>query len=280
MTTPEGPIGAEASQTAIQPVSPERITRPEPAREGPVRSGATRAAESQPAPPPPPPHHASPDATIDATVAKSVKTAYDVLAHTIEQGRKSALHFRQGEYNMRDVPDDVRHLALRMLGLARQLSNSTFDVCQALLKQAPAVGMPPPPGATHVPPFQAVKPMAAAAAQQPHEAAPQAPQPTMAAPMRLAVKFEGPLKGVAHTASVDRPSVAVDISDVKCMPLAMTGTDYPPIETVTFEPNLAEGGLVATVTVTPDIVPGTYCGIVYTMKQQAPLGMLVVELTK
>lgn len=257
MTTPDGPSD-----------SPERITRPDPARDGPIRSGAAPAAAA--------PAGETPNATIDATVAKSVKSAYDVLSQTIEQGRKSAEHFRQGQYNMRDVPEDVRHLAERMLGLARQLSNSTFDVCEALLRQAPAAGGPPPPGATHVPPFQTVKPIGAPA---PHAVHP-SPAPAAAPAMRLAVRFAGARKAIAHTTSLARPTVPASPADVKCARLDRLDGEAPPITSVAFEADLVEGGLIATVTVGDDHAPGTYSGTVYTTNQPLPLGLLVVELTR
>lgn len=259
MTIPDGPDAAE------------RLTRPEPARLGPDRSGAT--ASAKPAEPAPKPAQ-NDELAINEAVASSVRTAYDVLAQTIEQGRKSAEQFRQGDYNMRDVPDDARHLVERLLTLARQLSTSTFDVCEAVLRQAPTFGAPPPPGATTVPPFQAVKPIGGEAAQAAH--APPAP----AASMRLVVRFEGNAKerGVAHTTALARPTVPTLPSDITCTALLPREGQAAPLAKVAFAADLADGGLIAIVSIDEGQPAGTYAGTVYGANQPLPLGLMVVEV--
>ena len=206
---------------------------------------------------------------INNAVATSVKSAYDVLADTIAQGRKSAEQFRQGEYNVRDVPEDVRQLAFTLINLARQLSTSTFDICDALLRQSAAIGVPPP-GSTTVPPFHLVKPIAAGATPP--------PVPTAAPTMQLSVKFVGADTAILHTTTLARPTVPTAPADVTSAPLAPRSGDAPALTGVAFAANLADGGLIATVIVPPGQPAGTYAGAVYGAGQPLPLGLLVVEL--
>ena len=283
MTTPDGQPAPGPATAAPPPV--DRVTRPEPARAGPDRSRS-----ALPPPPVPPTPGFAPGADnaapstrdgneleINNAVASSVKSAYDVLAETIEQGRRSAEHFREGAYNVRDVPEDVRTLASNLLNLARQLSNNTFDICDALLRQIPVPAAPLPPGSTAVPPFQPVKPIGAAAGPLP-ATGPAAPQPAPAPGMRLSVRFVGTDTAIAHTATLARPTVPTAPSDVTSAALAPRAGDAPPITGVTFAADLADGGLIATVTVPPGQPTGTYAGAVYSAGQPLPLGLLVVEL--
>lgn len=264
-----------------------RITRPEPQRTGPDRSGSSTAA-------PPsgfaaggasgeaPPVRDADQLSVNNAVAASVKTAYDVLADTVEQGRRSAEQFRIGAYNVRDVPDDVRHLAGNLLSLARQLSSATFDICEALLRTTGGTLTPPPPGSTPVPPFQEVKPIVGADPAAPAStAAPAAPPPPVknaASDMRLSVQIIGADKACAHSASVARPSVPTAPSDIACTPLTAHGTDAPPLTAVQFEADLVGGGLAATVTVPPGQPAGIYAGAIYCTTQKLPLGQLVIEI--
>lgn len=266
MTTPDG-----------TPPTPERVTRPEPARTGPDRSGSAPASPAPGTSGTPPLPQDGDELLMNNAVASSVKTAYDVLSSTIEQGRKSAEQFRVGAYNVRDVPDDVRQLAAQLLNLARQLSTSTFDICEALLRQTGGAAVPPPPGSTVVPPFQPVRPIGGVApAPSP---APATPAAQAAAPaMRLSVRFVGADAGIAHTTSLARPTVPTAPSDVTSAPLAPRGGDAAPLSGVTFAADLADGGLIATVTVPAGQPAGTYAGPVYGAGQPLPLGLLVVEL--
>jgi len=45
------------------------------------------------------------------------------------------------------------------------------------------------------------------------------------------------------------------------------------------EPDLAVGGLIATVTIPAGQSPGVYSGLVYAESQPAPLGVLTIEVT-
>ncbi len=262
MTTPESP----------EPTS-ERVTRPEAGQTAPIRHAASGGAGEPPvAPVLPNPGVQDPEVLkINETVASSVKSAYDVLGETIEQGRRAAEQFRVGAYNVRDVPDDVRHMATNLLGLARQLSTATFDICEALLRQAGGAmpPSPPPPGSTVVPPFPTPG----------NAAPPSSPAPTPPAPdMRLAVQFTGNTTARAHSTALARPAALTAPDQIACDGLTLRGGSAAPITEVGFAADPAGAGLVATVAVPQDQPAGIYAGAVYCPGQVLPLGQLVIEI--
>ncbi|WP_421853270.1 hypothetical protein [Novosphingobium sp.] len=271
MTTPEN-----SDQPADQ-----RVTRPEPARTAPLRKGATGA-------PAQPPHDAAthahgdghpagvrdPDVLkVNEAVASTVRSAYDVLSETVAQGRKAAEQFRVGAYNVRDVPEDVRHMAGNLLGLARQLSSATFDICEALLRQTDGAMTPPPPGTTHVPPFQPPK----AESTAPKAAPAAAPAP--ANEIELTMRIEGHDSALAHSHTLARPATPTAAHQFACDGLTLRGGTAPAITGVAFDPHHSGQGLVVTITVPPGRPAGVYVGAVYCATQPLPLGQLVIELT-
>lgn len=263
MTTPENPEPAPAAP---------RVTRPETDHTGPNRKPAAGGAGH-------PAHHAPPPdkdmLAVNEAVASSVRSAYDVLSETIGQGRKAAEQFRAGSYNMRDVPDDVRHMAANLLGLARQLSSATFDICEALLRQADGLMTPPPPGSTHVPAFHPAKidPAPAQAAAQParHDAPAQAE-------MHLAVHFDGKPGARAHTKSLARPQAPTAVDQIACDSLTAQGGTAAPITGITFTAHPGGQGLAVRIVVPQDQPGGIYVGSVYCSTQPLPLGQLVIEV--
>lgn len=259
MTTPDGDaVGVNAAG---------RVRRQPPKRGGPDRSGAS----ARPAPAEPAREHEA--IAIDDAIADSVKTAYDVLSETIEQGRRSAESFRHGDYNYRDVPVDLRHLAANLLKLARQVSESTFEICEALLSQQ-MPGFPPPPDAG---PVGAFRDLVEKAEHAPHTAAPRAPRPAEAA-MRLSVSFLGAEQAIAHSTQLARPVRPTSPRDIAATPL-MTRDGKASITGVTFDADVAQGGgLIAMVTVPKDQPAGVYTATVYAPGQDLPLGQLVIEL--
>lgn len=292
MTTPDhGTSGETGEGTTAAP----RMSRPEPARIDPIRSGrvaaeaAGKAAQAAPLPPsaasvagasgPAPPSHDGSEGMIADAVADVVKSGYDVLEETISQGRAAAEKFRQGEYNFRQVPGDIEDLTLRLLTLARQLSTTTFDICEQLLHQIGSAGGPPPPGqvAAQVPPFIAT-PFSAtgarAAAGHPPPQTPPQPLPDM----RLAVRFTGTGQAVARSSTLARPERPTTPSDIAVTPLTAREGAGAALTEVAFEADLNAGGLVATITIPPGQPAGTYAGLVCAAGQAVPLGMLVVEL--
>lgn len=288
MTTPDPGNSGETGEGAA---GVQRMTRPEPARIDPIRSGkiaahtaAQRAAQAGAAPPPAasgigvsgpaPPSRDGGEAVMAEAVADAVKSGYDVLEETISQGRAAAEKFRQGEYNFREVPGDIEDLALRLLALARQLSTTTFDICERLLHQIGSAGGPPPPGqvAAQVPPFIAT--VARGATGHPPPPAHPHPLPEM----RLTVRFAGTGQAVAHSVSLTRPERPTTPSDISATPLGPREGTAVALTGVTFEADLNAGGLVATVTIPPGQPAGIYAGLVCAAGQAVPLGMLVIEL--
>src|SRR5262249_21736359 len=90
---------------------------------------------------------------INEAVAHAVKLGYDVIADNIQQGREAAARFRQGKYRLREAPGEIEVAAHRLLGLARELSKTTFDVCERLLTEL-AAQKPPYDRTRSVPPFR------------------------------------------------------------------------------------------------------------------------------
>jgi hypothetical protein len=268
MTTPENHEPAAAADP--QP----RITRAEPTQTHPNRmSGSTTptgAAQSTHKDAPPAEVRDPDVLAVNEAVASTVRSAYDVLGETVAQGRKAAEQFRAGAYNVRDVPEDLRHMAGNLLGLARQLSSTTFDICEALLRQADGVMTPPPPGSTHVPPFHAPKG---------EHAAPKAAQ--AAAPareMQLTVTFEGHASARAHTTAIARPKSPTGAEQFACDGLTLRGDSAAPITAVAFDTHAEGRGLLAKVHVPPEQPKGVYVGAIYCATQDLPLGQLVIEI--
>lgn len=272
MTTPENPKPAETA--ADRP----RVTRPKAGQTHPNRKAGTSAAQSTHKEP----HHADvrdPDVVIvNEAVASTVRSAYDVLGETVAQGRKAAEQFRVGAYNVRDVPEDLRHMAGNLLGLARQLSSATFDICDALLRQADGLMTPPPPGSTHVPPFQAPKSEHAAPKPALAAAPAQASTAGPASDIHLTVTFEGHDSARAHTTTLARPTTPTGTEQFACDGLTRRGGSAAPITAVAFDAHPKGHGLVARVWIPAEHPKGVYVGAVYCATQDLPLGQLVIEI--
>jgi len=276
--------------------SNSRIKRPHPERKGPDRLGKAvkekaaarnKASAPPPPPPPPPPRNDGAQAAIDEAVAEAVKSGYDVLSQTIAQGRQAAEHFRQGEYNIRDVPHDLQKLTLHLLGLARQLSATTLDLCEQLVRQIPTSGGPPPPGevAATNPPFRDYKP------DDPEESTPieggqmqSAPRASApAAPaggMALSAQFTGTSKAKLLTPMLARPDSPTAVWQISATLLQPNDGEGSPIGKIDFEADLSHGGLIAKIPVPEGQPPGAYSGLVFAKGQTVPLGALVIELGK
>lgn len=293
MTTPENQEPAPAAEPAAA-AADGRITRPEAARTAPNRKPMAGATDHEPLPP----HggvHDKDVLAVNEAVASSVRSAYDVLSDTIKQGRKAAEQFRGGNYNVRDVPDDVRQMAANLLGLARQLSSATFDICEALLRQTDGLMAPPPPGSTEVPAFHPAKMEPAAAPVPPvpppakapaaHAAPNPAPKPTAHAAthpaheLSLSVQFNGKHTARAHTTTVTRPAAPTSANEIACDGLAaLRGSGASPITQVAFEAHPSGQGLAVLVIVPHDQPSGIYAGSIYCNTQPLPLGQLVIEI--
>lgn len=271
MTTPDSRSATAAAN--------ERVKRPTPKRTAPDRSGtSSRAATHQdahdPAKPAAAPHGKN-ERIFDEAVAASVRTASEVLAETIEQGRRSARSFRHGDYNYRDIPVDVQQMASNMLKLARQLSESTFEICEALLSQR-MPGFPPAPGGPQkTPAFRDTveKGPAGFKSGPAKQHAPAAHHQGL----HLAVQIVGAPGATALSSSLSRPRTPTRPSDITAAQLlARDGTAL--LASVEFDFDLAHGGLIATVTVSAGQPAGVYSGAVFAAGQDYPLGLLVIQL--
>ena len=261
MTTPRKSAGDPGQGSA-------RAKRPEPQRAGPQRDWPQRA--SQTAATPEKPIEPSVDLEISEAVAHVVKLGYDVIAENIQQGREAAARFRYGNYRLREAPGEIEVAAQRVLGLARELSTTTFDVCDRLLRELGAQKRPSE-GDKSVPPFRApaapsVKPAPAAQAQPD------------AGVMKVIVMFDGAPKAKAHTTSLARPRRPAPPSDVTVQPLAPSNPGAKPITGVSFDADVSVAGIIARVSVPKGQAKGFYSGLVQVKGDPIPLGVLTIEL--
>tara|TARA_R110001606_G_scaffold258990_3_gene406747 strand:+ start:3167 stop:4036 length:870 start_codon:yes stop_codon:yes gene_type:complete len=289
MTTPK-PKGDKGTKAG-------RAKREKPVRAGPIRSGlsdqappsAAQSGKSAPdagpssgfgyanngdgvAPP-----HSPDDLVLNEAVAEAVKSSYDVLTETIEQGRLAAKNFRQGDYNYRQVPGDMETMGLRMLKLARQLSTTTFDLCEQMLREVTAAGGALAPKQTSgVPPFRQSGTTNAA------PVSPDAPPSGAGAPhdtIPLTIQFKGKAKAIAHTTQIGRPTKPTSPEQISATRLSLRSGKTNAITDITFHADLTVG-LVATITIPAGQSPGTYVGLIEARDQNIPLGILAVEITK
>ena len=262
MTTPESPGPDPATP------GPGRATRPEPERTRPDRS---RGVGAEPFTPPP-----ASTANMSDEVAKAVREGYDVITENIRQGRVAAERFRDGQYSMREIPGDLGVVGLRMLSLARELSSTTFDVCERLLKEMGASSAGHAgrsPAANPAPPF---RPTLTRGAPGPSPA--QATSPEVPARLKLTVRFTGEASATSPTTSLDRPNEPTKPESLTIAPLVARAANAPPMSDVSFSVDMAVGGLIATVAVPTGQPPGVYAGLVYAGTQEVPLGVLTVEI--
>ena len=222
---------------------------------------------------------AGPDPTVSESVAHIVKLAYDVLTQNIEQGRTAAQRFRQGDYHAGEVPGDLEKAALRVIYLARELSTTTFDVCERLLKEVGGKG-PGDDRTADVPPFRATPPKPAA--PQPTASGPPTPAPpdVDTGQMKVSVRFVGGPKAMARTVMVARPNRPTALGDISVTPLASRVAAGAPISGVSFSVDVAVEGLIATVPLPKGQAPGVYSGLIHAGDDEIPLGVLTVEILK
>ena len=243
-----------------------RTKRPPLKRDKAIRNNMAAKKERAPDPADSERHDHSNDPAIDEVVANAVRTSYDTLAKTIAQGREAADKFRQGQYNMREVPADVETMILRLLNLARQLSGTTIDIVEQLVHQLTSVATLPEPGVTKVPPFRE------------HGQASTRPDTSAPAGLPLAVRFAGSKTATSSTTSLARPSGPTRPDQMSAVALAPRTGKAKPLDKVEFSFDASIMGLVATVTIPPKQPPGTYVGYVVAEGQPEPLGLLVVTL--
>ena len=267
MTTPKGRTSAPATDQDPAKAD-ERIRRPETRRSQPNRaatgssvSGAYSDGPSDPA--------GIDELSMSESVAHAVRSGYDVIAENIQQGREAAARFRQGEYNIRDVPGDLEVALSRLLHLARELSTTTFDVFERMLKELRSLQPPDGGGGNAVPPFRSP-----AATKAPEAVKPDSGR------MKLTVRFTGEGKAATRTVTLERPRRPTAPGDLTATPLAARDAGSATISDVTFEMDVSVEGLVAVVPVPATLPPGVYSGLVYARNDEVPLGVLSVEVGK
>jgi len=252
MTTPKPPGKPSRSGAAD-----ERITRPEPEAPGPNRAGP-RAAHA--------PHSAAgAEGTVSESVAHAVRMGYDVITENIRQGREAAARFRQGEYNMHEVPGDVETALLRAIQLVRELSTTTLDVCERLVRE---IRPPSPPagGAAQAPPFWATPGSSSPAASE------------AADRIRLTVRFTGAGRAEARTSTLERPRRPTPPEEIFATPLQPREPHARAISEVAFLVDMSVAGLVAEIALPEGLAVGVYSGLVFARNDEAPLGALAVEI--
>ena len=274
MTIRKGKAG-DAGRPSPGTEADGRVRRPEaagraPNRASPAASGGPAADPAKPKGPAPK-AKTPPEPKVSEAVAHAVKMGYDVIAQNIRQGREAAERFRQGEYSLRDAPGDLEVASLRLLQLARELSTTTFDVCERLLKELGAQ-RPPQDRTESVPKFREAAP----ATPAPVKAA--SPSPPAQPTMKVTVRFEGAATAIAHTDSLTRPRLPTAASGVSAAPLAPSSARGAPIAGVRFEMDASVEGIVAVVTVPEGQAHGFYSGLVHAKGDPIPLGVLTIEL--
>jgi len=278
MTTPEkSRFNGKSTKGA------KRVKRKAPARSGPIRTGADLPKGHDQGQPVGISPQAEADVHLDEglinkAVADAVRSANKVLNDTVAQGRIAAEHFRHGDYNIRDVPVDVQILGQRMIKLARELSETTLSICEQLLRQLTQTPAPPRPGAPgKVPPFPTGTGSSAA---PPSSYAAPTPDPARdGRVLPLAVVFTGNNAAKALPSPLWKPEKPTTPKQLHITPLQSMGSKGKPIEGVSFSVDIG-GTLTATVPVPSRQAPGVYAGMVTTDSQDAPLGVLTIEVVR
>jgi hypothetical protein len=260
-----------------------RVTRPEPARTAPVRGALQPLPEAPPAPGSPDPGPPTGD-RVSESVAHAVRTGYDVVAANIKEGRIAAQRFRQGEYNVRDVPRDLNAMSLRLLHLARDLSATTFEIIEQLLRDPNLPGAatgsrreaaPTPRPAAPVAPAFHPTPAHAAPAAQAVQAVPPHATPAFVA---LTCQISGSRSAVVKAAQVSRPARPIHPEQMTTAPLTATTDGGRPIGGVSFTPAPGGAGLIAEIPIPDDQPAGVYSGVIFAAGSETPLGFLAIEV--
>jgi hypothetical protein len=265
-----------------------RVTRPDPGRTQPIRSAVEPSpAAAEPAAPVAHAAAAEWDDTVSESVAHAVRAGYDVVAANIKEGRLAAKRFRQGDYTVRDVPRDLNTMTLRLVHLARDLSATTFDVLEQLLKDPNLAGAgshvregapvvrpvaPVAPG-FHPAPGPAVK--ASAQAPAPHHVHPATPAPATVA---LTCAFTGGRGARMTGAAVSRPVRPTHPDQLAMTPMTAVTPGAKAIGGVTFTAAGGGAGLIAHIEIPDDQAPGVYSGLIFAPSADAPLGFVSIEV--
>jgi len=257
MTTPK----SHTSAVQAEPEVADRVKR-----RPPLRAAANRTPEDPGAA-----RHTGAggaNESVSESVADIVRMGYDVVAENIRQGRTAAERFRQGEYNIRDVPADVETLVKRMIDLARDLSTVSFDIAERVLRETAPSGRhskapvfyPAPGEHSH---------RAAHAAQRPSETQ---------ALMHVTCAFSGERRAVLRSAALTRPTEPTFAHEHISFEALQSTVGWRPITGVTCRAHPMTGGLQISVSIPDDQPAGVYSGVVHGPHQAWPLGVLAIEV--
>jgi hypothetical protein len=265
-----------------------RVTRPEPARTGPIRGvlqplpeapAATGPGPAGPVPtgsePALPPVPSDP---VSESVAHAVRVGYDVVAANIKEGRMAAQRFRQGEYNVRDVPRDLNAMTMRLVHLARDLSATTFDVVEQLLKDPNLPGAAAETRRESAPSLRPVAPVAPPFHPTPAHPAAGHPRNHEPALVPLTCVFTGSRPAVLKAARVSRPDRPTHPEQLSTTPLTSTAPGARPIGGITFAAAAGGAGLIAQAPIPDDQAAGVYSGLIYAPSADTPLGFITIEV--
>ena len=240
----------------------ERLRRPEPARTGPIRSGATGKKPSPMSAPSASAEEAA-DASVDTStdsevhriVADAVKLGYDVIGQNLQQGRAAADRFSAGAYGLHHAKDDVGDLSKRLAQLARDLGTVGFDLLAAVardptfreaLTPKPIPKDPPPGGETHT-----------------------------NSPTKVGCQVKGNDRASASPFYLSQPEGPAVLTVAG---LHSPDTSLPPITRVAFVASDDGSCIIARITVPADQPDGVYSGVVCDDQTHGPLGTLTVRV--
>jgi hypothetical protein len=220
-----------------------RTTKPDPARTKAHRDGAGGGGAGGSNNP----GGTAPNATgrVSSATERAVKSGYRAVAENIIQARIAAEKFRQGKYNINNVPDDLDQMSKRLPDVVRDFSSAGIELMQWIIKAAgPSAGDP------------------------------------ACGDLNLRVDFENdePNRASALTDTLARPMKDVGPDSIRCAGLQRPG-DSSGIIPVGFRYDLRTEELVATMTIPRLLEDGVYSALVYAVGQDAPLGVLSVEIT-
>ncbi len=247
----------------------ERIKRPEPERDEPIRNPWASDAAGPTDPP-------GSEAGVDEVIAHAVRLGYRVIGDNIEQGRAAAGRFSQGDYGVEDVPDDLGELAARLLHLGREMSVTAFDVMGAILRdpglrtafgrrsQARAGSGGSTGFDAHKPAAKPSRPGASSSDRAKRD-------------LRLTYAFAGGGRADAEPAWLRQP-------DEMAMPvhagLHSPAPDAPPLRGITFSVAPDGLGVVARIDIPDGQPPGVYSGAVCDSKSHHVLGVMTITVLR
>ncbi len=222
----------------------ERMSRPAPEREAP-----NRGVPSDPA--------------VHEVVAHAVRVGYEVIGDNIRQGKTAADRITAGDYAVKDLPDELTQLSLRLLQLTRDMSATTFDLIGAVLRdpnlQNAIKGLAPS--------------LTPAVSGKPAAAPPAAAPPTAAVTLTCVVR--GNPKAFGMPSMLQHPEQAAALSIAG---LFSPNPALPSLKGIKFVPAPGGQGIAAIVDV-PDSQPaGNYSGVICDSATHQTLGTLTVQV--